>query len=107
MSTYRFLPNLYIGGNLREITKKKWFISHGLPVSHCYAIVLSQREDSALEIMTIDELHKKFRKKDHYDVIGLSASRHGAFTLLTQVYSDVFANTGTYRVKQYMLAQME
>jgi hypothetical protein len=52
-------------------------------------------------------LHKKFRKKDHYDVIGLSASRHGAFTLLTQVFTDVFANTGTYRVKQYMLGQME
>lgn len=101
MSTFRFLPNLYIGGNLREVTKKKWFISHGLPVSSCYAIVLSHHSMTELEIMTIEELHKKFRKKDHYDVIGLSTSRHGAFTLLTDVYADVYANTGAYHVKQY------
>ncbi|MCR5640561.1 MAG: hypothetical protein K6G04_04315 [Lachnospiraceae bacterium] len=107
MSTYRFLPNLYTSEQLREVTKKKWMISHGLLVKHCYAIVLAQREDCALEIMTIKELHQKFRRKDHYDIIGLSTSRHGAIRLLTEIYQDVYLHTNSYAVKEYMKTRME
>ena len=70
MSTYRFLPSIYISEHITEVSKKKWFISHGLPVRNCYAIVLAHHSQCALEIMTVEELHKKFRKADHYDVKG-------------------------------------
>lgn len=107
MSTYRFLPTLYTSEHMKEITKKKWFICHGLPVKHCYAIVLGQRPSAALEIMTIKELHQKFRRKDHYDVIGLANSRHGAYRLLERIYADAYANTGDYDVKTYYTSLLE
>ncbi len=107
MSTYRFLPSLYINEHITEVAKKKWFISHGLPVRNCYAIILAHHSQCALEIMTVEELHKKFRKREHYDVVGLSNSRHGAFTLLERIYADTYANTGDYSVKAYLQSLME
>ena len=107
MSSIRFLPRLYTSEHMTELTKKKWFIKHGLPVKHCYAITLSHNPHEVLDIMTIDELHKKFRRKDSYDVIGLASSRHGAFRLLERIYSDTYANTGAYDIKGYFQSRME
>ena len=107
MRNIRFLPSLYTSENLKELTKKKWFIQHGLPVKHCYAITISKQEHTVLDIMTIEELHKKFRRKESYDIIGLASSRHGAFRLLERIYADAYANTGAYDVKSYFTSLME
>ena len=107
MRNIRFLPNLYTSENLTELTKKKWFIRHGLPVKHCYAIALSHHDHTVLDIMTIEELHKKFRRSESYDIIGLASSRHGAFRLLESIYRDTYVNTGAYDIKSYFVSRME
>lgn len=101
--------NLYIGESIpkkdAKIRRIKWKIDHNAGLLNIYMIVLCRYPSGLLEIIPARELKQKYYPKRQLYVVGLAQGYHEALETAAQIVTDVYAHTGGFQVKSYLLSQ--
>ena len=85
--------------------KIKWKICHNAGMLDMYVITLSPSDHNLLEIIsTIELMQKHYPKKDLF-VVGIAKGYEAATELVCRIVMEAYTNTGTVRVKDYLLRQ--
>ena len=98
----KFYKNLYVGESIHKPAKVKWKLAHGAGQLKIYVIALAGGDD-LLEIYHCAFLQQKFYKKYPPYIVGVAGSYKEAVSLVQTIIEDVYANTGSYAVKDYIL----
>ena len=66
-----------------------------------FCIVLASNENNLFDIMDCNELwFRHYRRNDVY-VVGLASDKGNAFKLVEQIVTDVYSETGEFKVREY------
>lgn len=66
-----------------------------------FCIALASNENNLLDIMNCNELwFRHYRKNDIY-VVGLASDKDSAFKLVEQIVTDLYSETGEFKVREY------
>lgn len=98
----RFHKELYVGDSIKNIRRVKWKLKHHAGQLGIFVITLSGGSDQ-LEIYHCAFLQQRYYKKYPPYIVGIAGGYQEAVELLQQMVSDVYKNTGDYRLKEYFL----
>lgn len=98
----KFYKRLYVGESIKKPAKVKWKLAHGAGQMKIYVITLASGDD-LLEIYHCAFLRQKFYKKYPPFIVGIAGSYKEAVSLVQTMIEDVYAMTGSYAVKDYIL----
>lgn len=101
----KFYKKLYIGKTIKKPALVKWKLAHGAGQLKIYVITLAAGND-LLEIYHCAFLQQKFYKKYPPFIVGIAGSYDEAVSLVTEIVEEVYANTGGYAVKDYIMSKM-
>ena len=66
-----------------------------------FCIALASNENNLFDIMNCNELwFRHYRKNDIY-VVGLASDKESAFKLVEQIVTDLYSETGEFKVREY------
>ena len=99
---------LYLSKNLTGKEKSvKWMVEHKVEVRPLFLIVLSNRSDAQLEIVSLATLKFPFFRKEKYNIIGVAKGYYHARTLVETIAKDVYEATGQCDFKAYFATYFE
>lgn len=95
--------NLYVGNHAEKGVKKTiWRLNHGAGVIGYYLITLPAGEKNQLEIISSAYLKQKTLRRICPMVVGIAKGYDEALLLVQQIVSEVYEETGTARVREYL-----
>lgn len=103
----RWYNDLYVGynalDNKSDIIKK---IKRGKPQMNKYVLALPLNDYDVLDIYPSYVLIQKWYRKSDLVIVGIAEGMEEAQDMLQLVIMDCFRDTGTVRVKDYILDKM-
>ncbi len=95
---------LYVGESIIHKTKKvKWKICHNAGQIDIYVITFPSNRENLLDIIPAWELMQKAYPKKKLYVIGLAKGYDEAIELAASIVNEVYQNTGTFAVTDYLM----
>lgn len=104
MEWYR---NLYLG---EAAEKKKYRLYRRINkrrLINAYVVTLPSNDENVLDIYRFAELRQKFYKRRDIFIIGLACGREEAMELAKDIIWEVWQNTGTFKVSDYIRKREE
>lgn len=100
----KFYKKLYTGKSIKNPALVKWKLKHNAGQIKIFVIALAPGDD-LLEIYHCAFLQQKFYKKYPPFIVGIAGSYDEALDLAASVVEEVYANTGGYAVKDYIISK--
>ncbi|MBQ8592429.1 MAG: hypothetical protein IJ485_06775 [Lachnospiraceae bacterium] len=98
----KFYKKLYVGESIKNPVKVRWKLAHGAGQLKIYVIALAGGDD-LLEIYHCAYLQQKYYKKYPPFIVGIAGSYDEAVSLTQTIIEEVYADTGDFAVKEYIL----
>ena len=95
---------LYIGEGIgSKAARVKWKINHNAGQIDIYIITLASNRENLMDIIPATELLQRAYPKRNLYVIGLARGYEEAVMLAADIVTEVFQNTQTTDVRNYIL----
>lgn len=104
MEWYR---NLYLGENAEKKKYRLYRRINKRRLWNAYAVTLPSNDENVLDIYHFMELRQKAYKKRKIFIIGLACGREEALELAKNIIWEVWQNTGTFKVGDYIRKREE
>lgn len=102
----KWYSKLYVSESIeKKANQIKWRINHNAGCIRVYVIAFASNPDNLLEIIPSWNLMQKAYPKKNIKIIGLAKEYDEALELVRQIIEEVYQNTGTVDVWQYLKEQ--
>ena len=101
----RFYKELYVGEEVKNLTKKKINLKIGKGFLNFYIITLAQNDDQ-LNIFKASQLKQKLFDKKSLKIVGIANNYNEAVQLVVQITQDIYKQTGNANIKQFFAEKM-
>lgn len=101
----RFYKELYVGEEVKNLTKKKINLKIGKGFLNFYIITLAQNDDQ-LNIFKASQLKQKLFDKKSLKIVGIANNYNEAVQLVVQITEDIYKQTGNANIKQFFAEKM-
>lgn len=101
----RFYKELYVGEEVKNLTKKKINLKIGKGFLNFYIITLAQNDDQ-LNIFKASQLKQKLFDKKSLKIVGIANNYNEAVQLVIQITEDIYKQTGNANIKQFFAEKM-
>lgn len=101
----RFYKELYVGEEVKNLTKKKINLKIGKGFLNFYIITLAKNDDQ-LNIFKASQLKQKLFDKKSLKIVGIANNYNEAVQLVVQITEDIYKQTGNANIKQFFAEKM-
>ncbi len=100
---FDFLDPLYLSNNIEDVNYVKRRLLRHKSLPGIYLILLSQKEDEELVLLSSTELKMLHMRDAYLPVVGIAKGYSAAEVLILKIAKEAYINTGDCHLKSYLM----